>query len=131
MSKTFDFLKECGTFFVLTINGDTPAGRPFGAIMEYDGKLYFSTANTKEVYKQLVSNPAIQLIALKPGTRDWVRISGKAIECTDLLIKQRMLDECPVLTKRFTSADCDYFALFEVSDIISYLNTNNGVEKID
>ena len=131
MSKTFDFLKECGAFFVLTTNGDSPAGRPFGAIMEYEGKLYFSTANTKEVYKQLIANPAMQIVALKPGTRDWVRISGKAIECKDLSIKQRMLDECPVLTKRFTSADCDYFALFVVSDMLSYLNTNNGVEKIN
>ena len=100
-------------------------------IMEYEGKLYFSTANTKEVYKQLIANPAMQIISLKPGTLDWVRIRGKAIKCKDLSIKQRMLDECPVLTKRFTSADCDYFALFAVSDMLSYLNTNNGVEKIN
>lgn len=30
MSKAYDFLKECGAFFVLTVNGDCPAGRPFG-----------------------------------------------------------------------------------------------------
>lgn len=34
MSKEYDFLKECGYFYVLTINGDYPAGRPFGAVME-------------------------------------------------------------------------------------------------
>ena len=26
MSKAYEFLKECGSFFVLTINGDYPAG---------------------------------------------------------------------------------------------------------
>ena len=31
MSKVYEFLKECGSFFVLTINGDYPAGRPFGS----------------------------------------------------------------------------------------------------
>ena len=29
MSKAYEFLKECGSFFVLTLNGDYPAGRPF------------------------------------------------------------------------------------------------------
>ena len=40
MSKVYEFLKECGYFYVLTINGDYPAGRPFGAVMEYYNKLY-------------------------------------------------------------------------------------------
>ncbi len=34
LSKAYEFLKECGSFFVLTINGDYLAGRPFGAVME-------------------------------------------------------------------------------------------------
>ena len=34
MSKAYEFLKECGYFYVLTINKDFPAGRPFGAVME-------------------------------------------------------------------------------------------------
>lgn len=38
MSKVYDFLQECGCFYVLTLNGDFPAGRPFGAVMEHDGK---------------------------------------------------------------------------------------------
>ncbi|MGG7202298.1 hypothetical protein ACQPUL_16230 [Clostridium butyricum] len=28
MSKTIDFIKECGIFYVLTINNNFPAGRP-------------------------------------------------------------------------------------------------------
>lgn len=43
MSKAYDFLKECGSFFVLSINGDYPAGRPFGAVMEVGDYLYLST----------------------------------------------------------------------------------------
>lgn len=40
MSKAYEFLKECGYFYVLTINGDYSTGRPFGAVMEHDNKLY-------------------------------------------------------------------------------------------
>ena len=43
MSKAYEFLKECGSFFVLSINGDYPAGRPFGAIMEVGEDLYLAT----------------------------------------------------------------------------------------
>ena len=31
MSRTYDFLKQCNSFFVTTINGAVPAARPFGA----------------------------------------------------------------------------------------------------
>lgn len=40
MSATYDFLKECGVFFVLTVDGSQPIGRPFGAIMEYENSLF-------------------------------------------------------------------------------------------
>ena len=43
MSKAYQFLKECGAFFVLSINGEYPAGRPFGAVMEVGEYLYLST----------------------------------------------------------------------------------------
>lgn len=39
MSKAYGFLKETGYFYVLTMNGDFPAGRPFGAVMEIDEDL--------------------------------------------------------------------------------------------
>lgn len=48
MSKAYEFLKECGVFFISTINNEKPEVRPFGAIMEYDDQLYFSTSNSKK-----------------------------------------------------------------------------------
>jgi len=122
MSKTYDFLKECETFFVATLNEDAPALRPFGGVMEFAGELYFSTANTKAVYSQFKNNPAIQIVALKPGTREWIRINGKAIEVDDLEMKQRMLECCPTLLKRFDSNTCEYFALFKLTEMCSMLN---------
>ena len=114
MSQTYDFIKECGTFFVLTQNNDFPAGRPFGAIMEYNNFLYISTADTKEVYKQLSEHNKMQIIALKSGTRDWIRISGVATECFDQAIKQKMLEECPVLSKHYPSTNAPHFNLFQI-----------------
>ena len=117
MSRAFEFLKECGSFFVLTINDDFPAGRPFGAVMEHNDDLYITTPSTKAVYKQLKENHKMQIVALKPGTRQWIRISGIAEEIYDISLKQRMLDECPNLRKYHTQPDENGFNVFRVSVI--------------
>ena len=114
MSKAYEFLKECGYFYVLTINGDFPAGRPFGAVMEYDGKLYIATGDGNQVHDQLRKNGNIQILAKKEGTREWLRITGKASECKDVAMKQRMMDTCPVLSKHYESADSEHYLLFAV-----------------
>lgn len=127
MSKIYDFLKECGTFFLSTVNNDSPASRPFGAVMEYNGRLYVSTGTMKEVYKQLKQNENIQITAIKHGTREWIRIDGKAKEIFDLDLKTKMLEDCPILIKRYNSPECDYFALFEIDTTQAKLYTNDGI----
>ena len=115
MSKIYDFLKESGAFYVLTLNGDFPAGRPFGAVMEYNDDLYISTTDTKEVYKQLKENSNIQIISLKQNTREWIRINGVAKECDDIEIKKKMLGECPVLSKHFQAPDTPHYVIFQIN----------------
>lgn len=119
MTKECEFIRKCGAFYVLTINNDFPAGRPFGAIMEIGDYLYISTADTKEVYKQLKHNNNMQIIALKPGTREWIRVSGIASECTDVTVKQKMLEECPVLSKHYSSADALHYNVFKIKIVNS------------
>lgn len=114
MKQVCEFFRECGAFFVLTLNDGRPAGRPFGAIMEHEGDLYISTGDMKAVYVQLKANPAVQLLALKPGTRDWMRVTGAAEESSDLAVKAGMLAECPALTKHFPTPDAPHFAVFRV-----------------
>lgn len=112
MSKAYEFLKECGSFFVLTINGDYPAGRPFGAVMEVDDYLYLSTNDMNQAHKQLRKDGHIQIIAKKSDSREWIRITGIAAECDDRKLKQRMVEECPVLQQRFDAVGVEHFIMF-------------------
>ncbi len=114
MSKAYEFLKECGSFFVLTVNGDYPAGRPFGAVMEVGEALYLSTNDMNQAHKQMREHEQIQIVAKKPDTREWIRITGISKECNDESLKQRMLVECPVLQQRFGSVGIEHFLLFKV-----------------
>lgn len=122
MSKAYEFLKECDYFYVLTINGDFPAGRPFGAIMEYDGKLFISTNDRNNVHKQLRENRNIQIVAKKEATREWIRITGKAAECNDTKMKQKMLEVCPVIAKHFSSAEARNYLLFQIDVLETEFN---------
>jgi uncharacterized pyridoxamine 5'-phosphate oxidase family protein len=124
MSRAYEFLVECGTFFVATINEGAPAARPFGGVMEFEGELYISTAKYKSVYAEM-NNNLIQIIALKAGTRDWIRINGKAVETHDKNIKQAMLEACPGLAKRFTK-DSEQYVLFKITEMTALLNKNGG-----
>lgn len=114
MSKAYEFLKECGSFFVLTINGDYPAGRPFGAVMEVGEDLYLSTNDMNQAHKQMREHEQIQIVAKKPESREWIRISGIAVECDDKELKDKMLTECPVLQQRFGEVGMEHFIMFKV-----------------
>ena len=115
MSKAYEFLKECGSFFVLTINGDYPAGRPFGAVMEVGEDLYLSTNDLNQAHRQLRANGHVQIIAKRPDSMEWIRITGIATECRDKAMRQKMYEETPVLQKHHASAEAEHFLMFKIT----------------
>lgn len=114
IKNAYEFLKECGAFYVLTINGDYPAGRPFGAVMEFENSLYIATNDMNEAHKQMRENGHIQIIAKKADSREWIRITGIAQECESIEMKEKMLEECPVLYRHYASADAKHFLMFKI-----------------
>ena len=45
---------------------------------EQDGKLWFCTNNTKDVYKDMIANPEIEISVSFPEYA-WIRLHGKAV----------------------------------------------------
>ena len=114
MSKAYDFLKECGVFFMLTVNGDYPAGRPFGVVSEIGDTLYITTNDRNRAHGQLRANGHVQLIAKKADTREWIRITGTAAECTDMALKERVHAENPRLQAIHPSPHSEHFLVFAI-----------------
>lgn len=114
LEKAYEFLKEQGYFYVLTINGDFPAGRPFGAVMKEGDKLYIATHDGNHAHEEMRADPHIQILAKKEGARIWLRITGLAKECKDIKMKEEMLTACPVLQNHYPSADYPHYLLFAV-----------------
>lgn len=114
MNKTVDFLKEARVFFISTINEDKPEVRPFGAINVFNGKLYLTTSNTKDVYKQMVKNNNIAISAMN-ANGEWIRISAKAIVDNDRAARVSMLDNNPNLRSMYNEDD-GKFEVFYLKD---------------
>ena len=102
MERAAQFLKEAGTYYLATVEGDQPRVRPFGTAHVFEGKLYIQTGKIKPVSKQLHENPKAEICAFKGG--EWLRLSGELVEDPRPEAKQSMLDAYPSL-KRMYSAD--------------------------
>lgn len=103
MEKVVDFLKEAGTYYLATVEGDQPRVRPFGTAHVFEGKLYIQTGKVKDVSKQLMANPKAEICAFKNG--EWIRIAGELIEDDRVEARQSMLDDYPSLQKMYSADD--------------------------
>ncbi|NLP36226.1 MAG: pyridoxamine 5'-phosphate oxidase family protein [Firmicutes bacterium] len=113
MDKIVEFLKENPIGSFATIKDGKPKVRPWGFMMMEDGKFYFTTANTKEVYKQLQETPYLEFTCSnKEG--NWLRLSGEAIFTKDLEIKKKVMESSPGVKMLYQSPDNPIFEVFYV-----------------
>lgn len=45
MHEVYEFLKNCGTYYLASIEGNQPRVRPFGTVDIFEGKLYIQNFN--------------------------------------------------------------------------------------
>lgn len=126
MNEVLEFLTNNGTFYIATIDGDQARVRPFGAVINYEGKLYFATNNTKPVFKQLVANPNVE-ISTTSTKGEWIRLTGKAIFDSRREAKAAMLEAMPSL-KNMYNLDDDIFEVFYLTDAVAVFNSFGSAE---
>ena len=76
MEEVIQFLKECGTYYLATAEGDQPRVRPFGTAHVFEGKLYIQTGKVKPVSHQMLANPKIEIC---PFWKAQISILGFAV----------------------------------------------------
>lgn len=103
MEKVVKFLKDAGTYYLATVEGDQPRVRPFGTAHIFEGRLYIQTGKKKDVSKQLHINPKAEICAFKDG--EWLRVAGELIEDDRVEARQSMLDAYPSLKSMYAADD--------------------------
>lgn len=103
MQEAFEFLKQCGVFYLATVEEDQPRVRPFGAINVFEDKIYFQTGKVKKVADQLKKNPKIEISGMAKGS--WIRLAGEAILDERIEAQEAMLEANPGLKKMYAAGD--------------------------
>ena len=103
MEKVCQFLKDAGTYFLATVEGDQPRVRPFGTAHIFEGKLYIQTGKIKPTSKQIAANPKAEICAFKDGT--WLRVAGTLVEDDRTEARKSMLDAYPQLRAMYDEND--------------------------
>jgi uncharacterized pyridoxamine 5'-phosphate oxidase family protein len=127
MKEVYEFLKKCGTYYLATTDGDQPRVRPFGTVLIFENKLYIQTGKVKNVSKQMMKNPKIEICALS-GDK-WVRVEAIAVEDDRTEAKQKMLDAYPQL-KSMYSADDDNTQVLYLKDAMASFYSFGGEPKV-
>ena len=119
MQEVYEFLKKCGTYYLGTVDGDQPRVRPFGTIDLFDGRLTIQTGKIKDVSRQMIRNPKIEICAFD-GER-WLRIAATAVEESRIEAQEHMLAAYPSLQGMYQAGDgnTQIFALTQVTATFS------------
>jgi len=120
-------LKKCGTYFLATEEGDQPRVRPFGTIDIFEDKLYIQTGKIKDVSKQMLANPKIEISAFEGG--NWIRIEAIAVEDNRVEAKQHMLEAYPSLQDRYSANDDNTQVLY-LKDALATISSFTDEPKI-
>ena len=115
MQEVQAYLKECGAFFIATVDGDQPRVRPFGVSEIIDGRLYIMTGKVKDVYKQMAANGKFEICALKKSGSEWMRLSGTLVNDETLAVKEEFLNRNAGL-KSMYKADDDNMAVLYITN---------------
>ncbi|GFZ30761.1 NimC/NimA family protein [Clostridium zeae] len=110
MKKALEFLQESRTFYLATTEGDQPRVRPFGAVFEYEGKLYIVTNNKKECFKQMLENPKVEISAMNKGK--WIRLAGEVAHDDRREVKELALETIPSLKSMYNIEDGIFAVLY-------------------
>ena len=76
MQRALDFLKNHVEIAFATSEGNRPHIRIFQIMKMEDATLFFATSPEKEVYRQLLENPFVEMMANEG--KEFIKVNGKA-----------------------------------------------------
>lgn len=127
MKEVYEFLNECGAYYLATVDGDQPRVRPFGTVLIFEDKLYIQTGKVKNVSKQMMANPKVEICAFKEDK--WVRVEAVVVEDDRIEAKEKMLEAYPQL-KSMYSADDDNTQVLYLKDATAKFESFGGEPKV-
>ena len=111
MNEVVKFLRENPVQYLATVGRDGKAKcRPFMFAGELEGRLWFCTNNTKDVYKDMQANPNVEVSVSSPSYA-WIRLNGEAVFENNMAAKEMCIQN-PIVKGQYGEASNPIFEVF-------------------
>lgn len=100
VKRVYDYLDNAGTYYLATDENGQPRVRPFGTVLLFDSKIYILTDKSKNVSRQIDSNPKFEISTML-NNNEWIRISGNLVEDNRSEAQIEMLEKYPHLKNSY------------------------------
>ncbi len=130
--RALNFAREVQAGFLATSENNIPYVRGVLMWRADDSGLYFHTAKTKDLYRQLQENPVIEIAFYSPhpepvGTM--MRVNGKIEFLEDSGLKRELIKDRPWLLSYGEIRDDSLLAIFKIKDAKAKFWTNESNMK--
>lgn len=116
MKEVVKFLQANPVQYLATVGRDGKAKcRPFMFCFEKEGKLWFCTNSTKDVYKDIKANPEIEVSVSSPEYA-WIRLNGKAVFENNMEVKEACMLN-PIVKGQYNEASNPIFEVFYLENV--------------
>ena len=111
MNEVVSFLQSNPVQYLATVGRDGKAKcRPFMFMTQHDGRLWFCTNHTKDVYQDMQANPYVEVCVSSPSYA-WIRLNGKAVFENNHEVKEICMQN-PIVKGQYQTADNPIFEVF-------------------
>jgi pyridoxamine 5'-phosphate oxidase len=104
------FITKNPTVYMATIEGTKPHVRAMGTFRADENGIIFAMQSYKDVYKQLVKNPEVELCYFADGVQ--IRVSGRFEPVTDMALKKAIVEKRPFYKPGVEKEGWDYVGAF-------------------
>jgi pyridoxamine 5'-phosphate oxidase len=118
------FINKNPTAYMATVEDDKPHVRAMGTFRADENGIVFSMQSPKDVYKQLVKNPEIELCYYAEGVQ--IRVSGRMEQITDVALKNEIIEKRPFYKPGVEEMGLDYVGAFILKHGKAYVMDMKG-----
>ena len=126
--EIFDFITGCGVLYLATADGDEPRVRAMMLYRADENGILFHTGPIKEVYKQIIQNPKVELCFYDPQKNMQIRVRGKLEKSDNRALKEEIANHPSRVFMQSWKANCeteeDFYNMFSVFSL------KNGIANV-
>jgi pyridoxamine 5'-phosphate oxidase len=102
------------TCYLATLEGNEPHVRAMGMVKADDDGIIIETGTFKDVYKQMVANPNVELCFHNAKEGIQIRVSGAVEPVDDIELKKEIVVQRPFLKERIAKGGYEAMGVFRL-----------------